>query len=202
MKIMRVWCGPMCASKTTGALHVARRYARLDKKVVLIRPAGSRRSHEEDPTQLSTKNGEQFPCYDVAYVRDIPEFVQGADVVWFDEPNHFKEEAKLPEVVAEVRKNSIVLVSGLGATSELEPFGWSMPFFLATADFVEWRTADCDSCRNHGTATRSLYIGEAPKDGQNLVGGEESYKAVCPGCWNALMEKAPSERRHFLDQVV
>jgi len=188
----------MCAAKTTGALHVARRYARHGKKVVLIRPAGSRRDHESDPTKLSTKNGESFPCYDVAYVTDIPEWVDGADVVWLDEPNHFKQESGLPEIITEVRKSSIVLVSGLGATSELEPFGWSMPFFLATADYVEWRTADCDVCKNIGTATRSLYIGEAPKDSKVVVGGSESYRPACPDCYNELMQKPPAERRRLL----
>ena len=195
MEIMRVFCGPMCASKTTGALHVARRYARLHKKVVLIRPATSRRSHEGDHASLSTKNGESFPCFDVAYVKDILENVQGADVVWLDEPNHFKDESKLPEVVATIRQTSIVLVSGLGATSELEPFGKSMPFFLATADYVEWKTADCDACKTHGTATRSLYVGEAPKSGQLKVGGAESYRPVCPACWNFLSLWAPDKRR-------
>jgi thymidine kinase len=188
----------MCASKTTGALHVARRYARHGKKVVLIRPARSRREHEDDPTKLSTKNGESFPCYDVAFVKDIPEFVKGADVVWFDEPNHFKRESALPEMVSNIRRDSIILISGLGATSELEPFGWSMPFFLATADYVEWLTADCDACKNHGTATRSLYIGEAPKEGQQvLVGGAESYRPVCPDCWTELMRLGPTERRRL-----
>jgi len=190
-----VWCGPMCAAKTTGALDAARRYSRHHKKVVLIRPAASRRSHEGDPASLSTKNGESFPCFDVAYARDIPENVVGADVVWIDEPNHFKDESKLPEVVAAIRQTSIVLVSGLGATSELEPFGWSMPFFLATADYVEWSTADCDACKTHGTATRSLYIGEAPKEGQTKVGGAESYRPVCPACWNLLSLWLPEERR-------
>ena len=189
----------MCAAKTTGALHVARRYARHGKKVVLIRPAVSRRKHETDILKLSTKNGETFPCYDVAYIKDIPELIEGADVVWFDEPNHFKNESVLPEMVVTIRHSAIVLVSGLGATSELEPFGWSMGFFLSTADYVEWQTADCDACKNHGTATRSLYIGEAPKVGQQvLVGGAESYRPVCPTCWTALMKMPPVERRHLL----
>jgi thymidine kinase len=185
----------MSAAKTTGALHVARRYARHGKKVVLIRPARSRRDHEDDPQQLATKNGESFPCFDVASVDDIVEWSEGADVVWLDEPNHFRNEHCLVQIIPKIRKRSIVLVSGLGATSELEPFGDSMGFFLSTADYVEWKTADCDACKNHGTATRSLYVGEAPKDGQLRVGGSESYRPVCPVCWTALMELPPTERR-------
>lgn len=195
---MRVWCGPMCAAKTTGALHVARRYARHGKKVVLIRPAISKRGHEKEELTLSTKNGETFPSYDVERVRDIPDNIKGADVVWLDEPNHFEDESILIGLVPEIREKSIVLVSGLGATSELEPFGASMRYALATADHVHWLTADCDVCKTHGTATRSLYVGEAPKEQQLKVGGAESYRPACPSCWTRLMALAPSERRQTL----
>ena len=190
-----MWCGSMCAAKTTGALHVARRYARHGKKVLLLRPAGSRRAHEKDGVKLATKNGETFPCFDIASVEDIHHYVGKSDVVWLDEPNHFRNEHRLVQIVPEIRKTAIVLISGLGATSELEPFGASMGFFLATADYVEWKTADCDACSTHGTATRSLYIGEAPKKGQLQVGGAESYRPVCPGCWNLLSLWTPAKRR-------
>ncbi len=192
--MLKVFCGPMCAAKTTGALHAARRYARHGKRVVLIRPAGSRRAHEGDPEALSTKNGESFPSFDVERVEDIFERSRGADVVWLDEPNHFRHESRLLHIIPEIRRSSIILVSGLGATSELEPFGSSMPFFLATADDVQWRSADCDLCQTHGTATRSLYIGEAPKSGQLKAGGAESYRPVCPKCWTSATALSPSER--------
>ena len=195
MRLLRVWCGPMSAAKTTGALHAARRYARHGKRVVLLRPASSRRAHETNGINLSTKNGEEFPSFDHTSVLDLLAYVGTADVIWLDEPNHFPDEEKLPELVTTLRKDSIILVSGLGATSELEPFGRSMPFFLATADHVEWLAADCDACKTHGTATRSLYIGEAPKDGQLQVGGAESYRPVCPACWNLLILWSPDDRR-------
>jgi thymidine kinase len=194
VKVMRVWCGPMSAAKTTGALHVARRYARHGKKVMLLRPALSRRDHETNPIRLATKNGEEFPSFDHTSALDLMAYAGRADVIWLDEPNHFPDEARLPELVATLRERSIILVSGLGATSELEPFGASMPFFLATADRVDWLTADCDICNTHGTATRSLYVGEAPKSGQLKVGGAESYRPACPACWTRLMALTPEER--------
>ena len=194
MELMRVWCGPMCAAKTTGALHAARRYARHGKKVILLRPRSSRRSHEKSPVHLSTKNGESFPSFDHESVLDLLCYAGRADVFWLDEPNLFPDEEKLPELVATLRKDSIILVSGLGATSELEPFG-CMPFLLSTADHVEWLSADCDACKTHGNATRSLYIGETLKKGQAMVGGAESYRPVCPACWNLLSLWAPEQRR-------
>lgn len=195
MKLMRVWCGPMCAAKTTGALDAARRYARHGHKVILVRPGHSRREHEDDTESLSTKNGEKFPCCDVPRASDVDAVIDGFDVVWLDEPNHFPDEDLLIDQIPIIRESAIVLVSGLGATSELEPFGKSMPFLLATADRVHWLTADCDFCKSHGTATRSLYIGEAPKEQQLKVGGAESYRPACPACWTELMALAPSDRR-------
>ena len=195
MKLMRVWCGAMCAAKTTGALHAARRYARHGKKVMLLRPASSRRAHETNGITLATKNGEEFPCFDHTSALDLLAYAGRADVIWLDEPNHFPDEGRLPALVNTLRKDSIILVSGLGATSELEPFGECMPFFLSTADHVHWLAADCDICKTHGTATRSLYVGEAPNGGQLKVGGAESYRPACPGCWTELMNLDPADRR-------
>jgi thymidine kinase len=171
----------------------------MGRKVILIRPANSRRSHEPDPVWLATKNGERFPCFDHESAESISDYIGKADVVWIDEPNHFQDEEQLVEIIPMLRKDSIVLISGLGATSELEPFGVSMGFFLATADHVEWLYSDCDSCKTMHSATRSLYIGEAPKEGQLKVGGEESYLAVCPTCWNDLSELDPQQRRESID---
>ena len=200
MQVLKVFCGPMCAAKTTGALHVARRHSRMGSKVILVRPDNSRRGHEEDPVSLSTKNGESFPCFDHRSAEALRAYIGHADVIWIDEPNHFADEEQLVEIVPELRKRSIVLISGLGATSELEPFGISMGFLLSTADHVEWLSADCDACKTIHTATRSLYVGEAPKDGQLKVGGAESYLAVCPGCWNKLSGLRPDERRAIIER--
>lgn len=196
--VMRVWCGPMCAAKTTGALHVARRHDRMGRKVILIRPSNSRRDHELDPVALSTKNGESFPCFEHKSAISVADYAGRADVVWIDEPNHFEDEEQLIDIIPALREHSVVLISGLGATSELEPFGISMGFFLSTADHVEWMSADCDACKTFHTATRSLYIGDAPKEGQLKVGGEESYLAVCPTCWNRLSAFPLAERRSHI----
>lgn len=198
MKLLRVWCGSMYAAKTTGALQVARRYARTGMHVVLIRPARSKRSHESRDGTLTTRNGEDFPSFDVDRVSDILTRVVGADVVWLDEPPLWPDEEDLVTVVPKIRSNAIVLISGLGATSELTPFGKSMPVMLATADHVHWVTADCDACGEHGNATRSLYVGEAPKTELVVVGGTDLYRPVCASCWTRLIMMAPEERRSLL----
>lgn len=198
MRLLRIWCGPMYAAKTTGALQVARRYARQGMKVVLIRPASSKREHELQPETLTTRNGEDFPSHDVLFAAGLRHYVENADVVWIDEPSLWEDEHELVREVSSIRQRSIVLISGLGATSELEPFGKSMPLLLAAADEVNWMTADCDACGGHGIATRSLYIGEAPKDSPVRVGGTDLYRPACPDCWSRLTHLVPEERRSRL----
>jgi len=183
----------MCAAKTTSALQVARRYARQGLKVILVRPFNSKRSHEKKDGFLSTKDGESFPSEDLTRAAFISDAAEGADVVWIDEPAIFPDEDLLPAIVAKLRKTAIILVSGLAATSELEAFGKAMSQLLAVADDVHWASADCDICGEHGAATRSLYIGEAPKEGQVRVGGAESYVPACPDCWSKRMAaRAPA----------
>lgn len=167
-------------------------------KVVLVRPARSKREHEDTEGHLKTKAGETFPSIDVRFAAALPIVCNGQDVVWIDEPSIFEDEQELPGVVAQLRKSSIVLVSGLGATSELEPFGKGMPELMAVADEINWALADCDVCGGHAIASRTLYIGAGPKECQVRVGGAESYVPACAPCWTRLMTFPPDERRALL----
>ena len=198
MKLLRIWSGPMSASKSEGALQVAVRYERHNLTVVLVRPTKSRRSHELRSGTLTTKAGKSYPAIDVDSALDITKHCETADVIWIDEPALFDQEERLFDVVAGLRKKSIILISGLGSTSELEPFGSSMPRLMAVADQINWTKADCDLCGSHDAATRSLYIGAATKTEQVRVGGAESYVPSCPDCWTQLMLLEPPARRPYL----
>jgi thymidine kinase len=94
----------------------------------------------------------------------------------------FDDEPGVFQAVMDVRKQMPVLVSGCAATSELDPFGASLPRLIAVADEVHFCRADCDSCGTLGVATRSICL--TGKNGQVLVGGEETYRPVCPTCWS------------------
>lgn len=200
MKLLRAWIGPMSAAKTTGALHAARRYARQGQRVVLIRPTRSQRAHEGSDGRLRTKDGTVFDAVNVQSAKEIFINCVGYDVVWVDEPALFDDEELLFDEVVTVRNSSIVLVSGLGATSEMTPFGMSMPRLLSVADEIIWNSADCDVCRKHGNATRTLFIGEK-KSGNVLVGGAETYCPACPECWTRITTAAPTERERLLSEL-
>jgi thymidine kinase len=143
---------------------------------------------------LVTKNGIEFPAKEYDSLKEIEALSEGADVVWFDElmlaavqePGKQREAF---ESIRRIRERSMVLVSGLSATSEMEVFSRLMADILAIADEIVTCRADCDFCGAFAAATRSVCLQE--KDGKILVGGDEVYRAACPNCWNTYFASLP-----------
>lgn len=192
MRELIIFTGPVSAEKSTHAAQAADRLRRLGFHVVLIRPTRSVRPHER-PGYLVTKNGTSFPSHELDSAAEIVEAAHGADVVWLDEPMLFPDDDEVFDAVQAVRRHATVIISGCAATSELEPFGSSMPRLIAVADEAKFLKADCDRCGSFGTATRSICL--RAKTGQVLVGGADTYEATCAACWRAhvesLQEAAP-----------
>ena len=204
-KRLMVWTGPVSSAKSTAAHGMANRFKTMGLCVVLVRPLRSVRGHEA-AGEFRTKNGAAWPSYEVNMPWKIISEVLGeqcpqADVVWIDEPALF-EFGDLFEAIEEIRRERIVMVSGIAATSELEPFGASTPRLLAVADEIIQCYGDCHFCGGINIATRTLYLGSAPKDGQVLVGGEDVYQPACVHCWNELIELDSAERRDWRGRLV
>ena len=185
MRDLIVWTGPVHSGKSTHALLRAKRYLRLGHDVQLVRPRISLRPELGDEAgMLRTKTGHRFPSIEIDTPQDIEDATEGCSVVWLDEAMLFGNQDHLvPDYVARVRQRSIVLVTGLCATSEMRVFGQAMPTLIATADEVRWCKADCDFCGSLGTATRSVCL--VKKNEDVLVGGPSVYKAACVACWLA-----------------
>ena len=214
-KRLMVWTGPTSSAKSTTALGMAYRFLNMGKAVILVRPTKSVRNHEA-PGQFRTKDGLQWIDEDTHEIDNpsqiITDIIGYQDnrsydlVVWIDEPGLFEEpqdEPYLYHVIRHIRERCMVMVSGIASTSELEPFGPSIPLILATADEIIQCKGDCPWCGGINNATRSMYIGEAPKEGQAKVGGAESYQPACANCWNANILLSPVDRaKAMLDACV
>lgn len=208
MKRLMVWAGPVSSAKSTAALGMAHRFQTKGLCVILVRPSCSVRAHEA-AGEFRTKNGSPWPAFEVAMAWQIlTEVLEAkcpdAEVVWIDEPALFQtsNDRDLFNTVEEIRKTRIVMVSGIAATSELEPFGLSTALLLATADEIIQCKGDCPFCLGINNATRSLYMGDVPKDGQALVGGEDVYQPACPHCWNEMIDLPEAERRSWQGRLV
>ena len=195
MKRMTVWAGPVLSSKSTKALAYAKRLARRGIKVLLVRPADSVRAHETAGV-LKTRAGDEWPANEIERASFLEAFVRDSrpDVLWIDEPMLFDDEPWVYDAVMRIRRTRTVLISGCAATSELEPFRSSLPRLIAVADYPKFCLADCDACGSIATATRSVCL--TGKDGQVLVGGEETYRPVCHACWTKLVNDVSSVRFH------
>jgi thymidine kinase len=187
MRSLKIWTGPVASEKTTRALRRARRLLRHGYDIPwVIRPTKSVRKHEKDEDgkclgSLVTKAGERYPSFECETVQELLAAAENCDAVWIDEPMLFDEEPGVFDAVVKLRKTKPILLSGLSADSDLSPFKTSFPRLISIADRVEFCRGDCDGCATLGIATRSICL--TGKDVQVLVGGEETYRPLCPKCW-------------------
>lgn len=192
MRSLKIWTGPVASEKTTRALRHARRLLRRGHDIPwVIRPTKSVRDHEKDEEgictgYLVTKAKEKFPSTECETIAGILAAASDCSVVWIDEPMLFDEEPGVYDAVTEIRRTRTVLLSGCAADSDLNPFKTSFPRLISVADQVEFCRADCDGCGTLGVATRSICL--IGKDEQVLVGGEETYRPLCPRCWTKWMD--------------
>ena len=154
---------------------------------MLVRPTKSVREtgvRGDRPGMLVTKTGHKFPSIEFDSALDIPDAADGATVLWIDEPFMFTEQDRLFEIVQQERLRRTILISTLGATNDMACISDAVGRLLMVADRIRHCRADCDYCEAMGRATRSVYVGDAPKLGKVKVGGASAYRAACPGCWN------------------
>ena len=209
MKRLMVWFGPTSSSKSTGALGMAHRFREQGRNVMLVRPARSVRAYEA-LGDFRTKDGIAWPSLDVETPEEILQLAKRdrPDVIWIDEPALFRDEqvTSLPpwlfSMVCELRKSYTILISGIGATSELEVFGKSLPLLMAVADEVIQCKGDCPWCDRMNVATRTVYLADEEKTTQDKVGGLEMYQPACVECWSAMQHFAPSTRRLKMKRAV
>jgi len=202
MKRLMVWFGPTSSSKSTGALGMAYRFREQGRKVILIRPERSVRAYEA-LGDFRTKDGVSWPSHDVETHEQLQIVANetNPDVIWIDEPALFQDEQVsdtppwLFSTVCDLRRYYTILISGIGATSELEVFGKSLPLLMAIADEVIQCKGDCPWCDRMNVATRTVYLGDEEKTTQDKVGGADMYQPACAECWSEMMHFAPSNRR-------
>lgn len=202
MRQLLIWIGPVHSGKSTKACILAERYRRRGADVVLARPSKSVREDEisgDRPGMLVTKTGHKFPSIEFASALDIPDAADGASVLWLDEPFMFTEQERLFEIVQAQRQLRTVLVSTLGATNAMECISDPVARLLMVADRIHHCRADCDFCDGMGRATRSVYVGEAPKTEKVKVGGASAYRAACWRCWSPVSTAVTSAKVSLAD---
>jgi len=169
--------GPMHSGKTTELLRRLERFHLAQKPTVLLRPSiDSRPFLTHSPKDVSWLK-EEFVSSLVDY--DIGDY----SAVGLDEGQFHLGLSEFCKKYAPTNKN--IIISGLVATSESEMFG-SMVETIPFCDKIIKLNAVCTGCGSEfGSYT---YYTAGKKTDKIVVGGTESYTALCSRCYFGRME--------------
>lgn len=165
--------GNMFSGKTSELIRRLKRYRIINKKIIVINSSKDTRSHEE---VLKTHDGVEFPCLKVDHISHclMSDIFCEADIVAIDEAQFF---ADLKDFISMcLFLNKSVIIAGLDGDYKQRKFGEVIDCIPLASDVVKL-SALCMDCQNGtpGPFTKRI----VRSDTLELIGGNESYKAVC-----------------------
>jgi len=172
---LEVVLGPMFAGKTSYALSAIRKHTALGQRVLVIKPTCDTRFGVT--SEITTHDGDSLPCITTNTLNSVTDDVfASCDVIVIDEAQFFT--GLLYFVVAATeQKHKSVYVIGLSGDYQRRAFGEVLAV-IPYADKVTKLSAIC-ACGGEAHFTRRLN----PNAGQVIIGGAESYEAVCRACF-------------------
>uniref|UniRef100_A0A6C0JLU1 thymidine kinase n=1 Tax=viral metagenome TaxID=1070528 RepID=A0A6C0JLU1_9ZZZZ len=172
---LEVVLGPMFAGKTSYALSAIRKHTALGQRVLVIKPTCDTRFGVT--SEITTHDGDSLPCMTTNTLNSVTDDVfASCDVIVIDEAQFFT--GLLYFVVAATeQKHKSVYVIGLSGDYQRRAFGEVLAV-IPYADKVTKLSAIC-ACGGEAHFTRRLN----PNAGQVIIGGAESYEAVCRACF-------------------
>jgi thymidine kinase len=179
---VEVITGCMFSGKTEELLRRLRRAEIADQEVATFKPAVDDRYGE---ATVGTHNGRKWEATVVdpeTELWEIPDQLNGEEIVAFDEANFFTDElVDLCEFLA--ADNRRVIVSGTDQTFRAEPFE-PLPRLITLAEYVDKYQAICAQCGEPATRNQRLIGGDPAhvEDPTIMVGADESYEARCRDC--------------------
>ncbi len=169
--------GPMFSGKTTELLRRLTRLQIGGNKVLLLRP------------NIDTRGVLTHDCLDhsieelfVDNASDYERF-KDVDVVGIDEGQFFPGLAKDATMLANMGK--IVIISGLNATSEVEPFP-EIQLCIPIAETITKLNAVCTQC---GSQDGSFTYYKKGNKTEKVLVGEHEYTALCRKCYYLLKSR-------------
>ncbi len=182
--------GAMGSSKTAQALITKFNYEERGMKVWLIKPAVECRDGE---SIIASRIGLSAECTPIGNQTDIAELFAKehieADVIIADECQFFTKE-QIDGLRGIVDEYSVpVLCFGLRTDFKTELFKGSARLFSVADSISEIKTI-CTCGRKAIVNARMDSAGKVIKDGEQLMlGGNESYVAMCHRCWATAIKR-------------
>lgn len=167
--------GPMFAGKSTALLEQVQQYQTEGHSVLLIKSLKDKRYHDH---KIVTHGGKSQDCVSLRHLADLhpqhQEEYRAAQVIAIDEAQFFPDLVTFCTQAAD-HDGKVVLVAGLDGDFQRKQFGQVLQL-VPIADSVDKMAGKCNFCDT--SALFSLRI-SADIVNQELIGGAESYAAVC-----------------------
>ena len=172
--------GSMFAGKSSYLISRIKRYLIAKEKVVAIKWAGDNRYTGEP--YIVTHSGLQcrsIPCDDNDLLTIYPR-IKDASVICIDEGQFFKDIVEFCEFLA--NKGHVVIVAALAGNYFRTGFH-DILNLLPKCEKVTMLHAICMNCYEDGASFTDMTRDDVVRDGSDLIGGAESYNAVCRKCY-------------------
>jgi len=173
--------GCMFSGKSSYLISRIERYLLAKKRVIALKWKGDTR-YTKEPL-IKTHNGLTCECV-VADNDDLKEVYEtklsSHDVICIDEGSFFRKIVQFCEMLA--NNGHRVIVASLVGNYNREGFN-DILNLIPKAEKVTMLTAVCMSCHEDGATFTKLIRNDVTPDGTELVGGKESYMAVCRKCY-------------------
>ena len=180
---LKIILGPMTSGKTTELIKEYNRHIAGGFKCCFINHSTDDR-YGSGNSKTSTHNksvvNNTFSCEKLDYLMlDEPERIEPYDVFFINEGQFFSDLKFYVDYLVN-RKNKKVYVCGLDGDFRREKFGTLLDIIPICDDIIKLK-ALCIKCKkNEAIFTHRL---TAQKE-QTIVGGSESYCALCRSCYN------------------
>ena len=166
--------GCMFSGKSTELIRRLKRYKAINKQVLVINSAKDTRSTEQ---VLKTHDGVTFNCIKTNNLNEIfkSEDFRNVEIIGIDEGQFFN--GLYDFVMGSLNLDKHVIIASLDGDSNQETFGETLSL-IPIADEVDKLKAFCMECNDGTPAPFSKRI-TMQNEGQELVGDNDFYKAVC-----------------------
>jgi thymidine kinase len=163
------------SGKTSELIRLYSRSCKAKKNCIVIKYSEDTRYSNE---HLATHDGRLIPAVSTSLLFELENQCLDKDVIFIDEVQFYDDCLEFCEKMANSGKQ--VIASGLNSDFQRLPFNDNMSRLVACADHITHYTAVCMKCGSeNGSFTKRIVAGDQKK----VIGGEESYIAVCRKCF-------------------
>lgn len=184
--------GPMFSGKTTELIRRIKRFETANHKCLVMKYAKDTRYEEGDC--ISTHDRNSYAAVKSTSLNETKHLAEKFSVIGIDEGQFFKDIVEFSEEMANLGK--IVIVAALDGTFQRKGFADILNLVPLSESIVKLN-AICMVCFNDASFSKRI----SEETQVELIGGKETYLAVCRTCYFLSGSSKPSspQKKQFGD---